>query len=187
MNQFGADAAAFWVYQHTSNSLELLSWRGIGPKPKPAPISELCSGYPGKVLRTADPETLSPDLDPSAFCRPEMIAGRLFQAYLAIPLIFEAKIIGVVEIYHQDPQAQEADSRSNLIHICQQCALPLNLIHTVTEANRNNQFLLSALEDTLSSYANTLDIYEHKKTGHSTGLAHTASHLARAMGCLKKK
>ena len=53
--QFGADAAAFWVYQHTSNSLELLSWRGIGPKPKPAPISELCSGYPGKVLRTADP------------------------------------------------------------------------------------------------------------------------------------
>ena len=93
----------------------------------------------------------------------------------------------MVEIYHQDPQAQEADSRSNLIDICQQCALPLNLIHTVTEANRNNQFLLTALEDTLSSYANTLDMHEHKKTGHSTGLAHTASHLARALELPEKE
>ncbi len=185
--QFCADAAAFWVYQHASNSLELLSWRGTGPKPKPAPISDLCSGYPGKVLKTTEPGNLSPDLDTSAFCRPEMIAGRSFHAYLAIPLIIDAKIIGVVEIYHQDPQAQDANSRSNLIHICQQCALPLNLIHTVTEANRNNQFLLSALEDTLSSYANTLDMHEHKKTGHSTGLAHTASHLARALGLPEEK
>ena len=93
--QFGADAVSFWVYQHASNSLELLSWRGIGPKPKPAPISDLCFGYPGKVLRTADPGILSPDLDPSAFCRPEMIAGRSFHAYLAIPLIFGCQNNGV--------------------------------------------------------------------------------------------
>ncbi len=184
---YGVDAAAFWSFDQQTNTLELTSWYGKGTSPKPEPINDLTIGLPGKALHTKKPVHLSPTLKASAFSRKSMIEGRNFTAYLAVKLIYEARIIGVIEVYNKDHHVQNEGWQENVTAFCQKCALTLNLVASFNKVNQANQFLRKALEETILSYANSLDLHEHKMTGHATNLAQIATNLARDLNFPEQK
>lgn len=108
-----------------------------------------------------------------------MAAG--FESYLAVPLIANENILGVLEIYHKTELPQTVDLDNFAEMLASQAAIAVdnsNLLKSLRSANRE---LTAAYDATIEGWARALDLRDHETEGHTRRVTEMTVDLARLM------
>jgi len=108
-----------------------------------------------------------------------MAAG--FESYLAVPLIANENILGVLEIYHKGDLPHNVDLDNFAEMLASQAAIAVdntNLLKSLRTANRE---LTAAYDATIEGWARALDLRDHETEGHTRRVTEMTVDLAKLM------
>ncbi len=105
-----------------------------------------------------------------------------FESYLAVPLIANENILGVLEIYHRTELPQDVDLDNFAEMLASQAAIAVDnttLLRSLRTANRE---LISAYDATIEGWSRALDLRDHETEGHSRRVTDMTVELAKLVG-----
>jgi PAS domain S-box-containing protein len=110
----------------------------------------------------------------------KMIAAG-YQSYLAVPLIANEQILGLLEIFHKSELPQNVDLDNFAEMLATQAAIAVdntNLLRSLRTANRE---LTAAYDATIEGWARALDLRDHETEGHTRRVTEMTVELAKLM------
>ncbi len=104
-----------------------------------------------------------------------------YTSYLAVPLIANEQVLGLMEIFHKSelPQNVELDTFAEML--ASQAAIAVdntNLLKSLRSANRE---LTAAYDATIEGWARALDLRDHETEGHTRRVTEMTVELAKLM------
>lgn len=177
------DAASILLYHPEDQKLRFGASRGFRDSPFSATELRLGQGLAGRaarerqVMKVNDPGALAREL-----VRYEAIKGEGFQSYLAIPLVSNGRLQGVLELFHHEPLRQDEDWSGFMTALATQAALALDNAAMFEDLQRSNDELRLAYDTTIEGWARALDLRDEETAGHSQRVTDLTLHLAKRMG-----
>ena len=104
-----------------------------------------------------------------------------FESYLAVPLIANENLLGVLEIYHRAELPQYVDLDNFAEMLASQAAIAVentNLLRSLRTANRE---LTAAYDATIEGWARALDLRDHETEGHTRRVTEMTVDLAKIL------
>lgn len=179
----GVDAAAIWLFNPTSQSLEYAVGRGFVLNQPIRSQMALDKGITGRVVVERRLIYLT-DFD--HYTSKDATLGKLaregFAAYAGVPLIAKGQVKGVLEVF----QRQFRDQGSHWIELLEalagQGAIAIDNAFLFDQLQRSNEELNSAYDTTLENWIEILDRRNGEPPYHTRHLIETTLGLARKMG-----
>jgi PAS domain S-box-containing protein/putative nucleotidyltransferase with HDIG domain len=140
-------------------------------------------GYAGRAAlerRTVHIPDLS--ANPLAFAGAPLLLGEDFVAYYAAPLIAEAEVKGVLEVFHRAPLDPEVEWLDFLEALAGQAAIAIDSATLVEGLQRSNSELSLAYDTTIEGWSRALDLRDQETEGHSQRVTEMTLRLARRLG-----
>ncbi len=147
-------------------------------------------GPTGTAIRTGKPvvNENSGENQTLLFYRDEMLK-RNFNSSIALPLIYEGKVLGVLTIYAKDPEAFDQSEIDRLMGLANDlaygiCALRIRIerIQAGKEIELHVDKLQTALSGTIKVVASTVEVRDPYTAGHQRRVATLAKAIAAEMG-----
>ena len=104
-----------------------------------------------------------------------------FKTYLAVPLIANEQVVGVLEIFHKNELPIHVDLDNFAEMVAAQAAIAVdntNLLRSLRSANRE---LTAAYDATIEGWARALDLRDHETEGHTRRVTEMTVELAKLM------
>jgi PAS domain S-box-containing protein len=174
-SQTGIHAAAFHLFDEKSGLFRLETSYGFGVGIVVPPL--------GRDLILNRHRSKLTDLQESG-ARGRRFATMIaagFESYLAVPLIANENILGVLEIYHKTDLPQNVDLDNFAEMLASQAAVAVdntNLLKSLRTANRE---LTAAYDATIEGWARALDLRDHETEGHTRRVTEMTVDLAKLM------
>ncbi|MGB9801292.1 MAG: GAF domain-containing protein, partial [Thermanaerothrix sp.] len=157
--QLGVDAACLLLLDPHTRTLDFAAGRGFRTPALRQTHLAWGQGYAGRaaaerrILRIDNLAEHKTD-----FLRSPHFAAEGFVAYLAVPLIAEGQVRGVLELFHRAPLEVDAEWQEFLEILAGQIALALENIRLFRELQESNQALLQAYDATIEGWSYALDL-----------------------------
>ncbi len=183
IGQLGVDAAAILLVDEEAQTLKYAHRYGFSQPEGLQDHFNLDDCLAGSVVRTGeivqhfDLGVIEPKLVKNLGCVEERFSG-----YIGAPLIFEGKVIGVLEILHRSALQPDDDWLRFLELITSQAAIAVNhleLIRTIQSANRE---LLQAYDATIEGWSQAMDLRDKETEGHTQRVKNRTLELAARLG-----
>jgi len=104
-----------------------------------------------------------------------------FESYLAVPLIANENILGVLEIYHKGDLPQRVDLDNFAEMLASQAAIAVDNTNLLKSLRSANKELTSAYDATIEGWARALDLRDHETEGHTRRVTEMTVDLAKLM------
>jgi PAS domain S-box-containing protein len=125
-----------------------------------------------QVVRTSDLKN-----DPRYF---ETFPG--LQSGLYVPIKINERVIGVISIESEQPQAFNESDERLVITLIGQAAIAMDNLTLFDDLQRSNSELMLAYETTLEGWSHALDLRDKETEGHTQRVTEMTVKLARAFG-----
>jgi HD-GYP domain-containing protein (c-di-GMP phosphodiesterase class II) len=116
----------------------------------------------------------------------QMLSAR-YVSYVAVPLVANEQIQGLLEIFHKGEMPQDVDLDNFSEMVAAQAAIAVdntNLLKSLRTANRE---LAAAYEATIEGWARALDLRDRETEGHTRRVTEMTVELAKLMGVPAKE
>lgn len=117
-----------------------------------------------------------------ACVRAQMLAGEVFIAHHAVPLIAKGQIKGALEVFHRTPLVPEQEWLDFLEALAIQAAIAIDNAELFNNLQRSNIELAMAYDTTLEGWSHALDLRDRETEGHTQRVAEMTVGVASAMG-----
>ncbi len=176
--RLGADAAAVLLLDPTSLYLNYSAGLGFKTDAIKNTMVRLGKGYAGQAAF----ERRSIIVADFAGSSTHALGEEGFESYIAMPLIAQGKIKGVLEIFHRKPVTPPPEWLALLEFISGQAAITLDNVTMFDNLQRANLELTLSYDITLEGWGRTLEMRDEDTKGHTERVADRAVRLARLMG-----
>ncbi len=174
--QLGVHAAGVLLYNKTTQLLEYSAGKGFRSLVVKNMSLHLGQGHAGqaalqrRTIHIPDRDALG---EAGGFS--ELLAEEGFVAYYGTPLIAQADLKGVLEVYHRDPLEPDAEWLSFFETLAGQAAIAIDNAWLFDNLQR-------AYDRTLKGWVKALDLRDEETQGHTRRVTEITLRLARAMG-----
>lgn len=179
----GVDAAAILQMHPATQSLDYANGRGFRTQALQHTHLRLGEGLAGRVA--LERRVLEvPDLrsDKGSLASSPLLAEEGFVAYIGVPLLAKGQVHGVLEIFHRQPFALDADWRSFLEALATQAAIAIDNMTLFGDLQKSNAELSLAYDTTLEGWSRALDLRDKETEGHTERVTDRFVRPARDMG-----
>jgi len=179
----GVDAACILAFDERTRTLKFVAGRGFRTPALQHTHLSLGQGFAGRAA--AEQRTLFiEDLlkRTTDFLRSSHFAAEDFVSYLAVPLVAEGRIQGVLELFHRHPLTPDAEWMEFVEILAGQAAIALERSTLLSELQRSHQALLQAYDATIEGWSYALDLRDKETEGHTQRVTELTLRLARALG-----
>jgi len=179
----GVDAANILLYHPATQTLETAAARGTSTvflRKASLRMGESLAGrvaLDGKMAYIPD---LSQIDDP--FVSKLQQAGEQFVSYIALPLIAQQEIKGVLQLLHHAPFTPTPHWMEFLESLADQAAIAIDNAQLFDRQQGANLQLTLAYDATIDGWSAALDLRDKETEGHSRRVTDLTLQLARAMG-----
>lgn len=111
----------------------------------------------------------------------ETLVQEGFRAYFAVPVIAKGKVLGVIEVFHQDPVTLTSAHWEMLEMLAGQAAIAVDNARLFEELERRNLELRLAYDETIEGWARALDLRDKETEGHSRRVTEMTVDLCRRL------
>ncbi|MBI5033986.1 MAG: GAF domain-containing protein [Chloroflexi bacterium] len=180
--QLQVDAANVFILNTNDQTLNESVSRGIRFSGLTRAPLRLGEGYAGRtvierhMLHVADLKIIADDR------RLEKLASEGWTSYFAIPLVSKGQVQGVLEIFHRQRLAPDADWIGFLEILAGQAAIAIENVTLFENLQRTNLDLSLAYDSTIESWARTLDLRVEAMEGHTERMINLTLRLGQAVG-----
>jgi len=105
-----------------------------------------------------------------------------FESYLAVPLIANDNIVGVLEIYHKTELPHDVDLDNFAEMLASQAAIAVDNATLLKSLRTANKDLIAAYDATIEGWSRALDLRDHETEGHSRRVTDMTVELAKLVG-----
>jgi PAS domain S-box-containing protein len=105
-----------------------------------------------------------------------------FIAYYGTPLISKDKVLGVLEIFHRSPLANDSDWLAFLDTLARQAAISIDSVSLFNDLRISNAELYAAYDSTLEGWSRALDLRDKETEGHTRRVTELTLRLAGKFG-----
>lgn len=105
-----------------------------------------------------------------------------FRSYVAVPLIAQGKVVGVLELFHRNTIEPSADWLGFLELMAAQAAIAIDNATMYQNLQRTNTELTLSYDATLEGWGRTLEFRDEDTMGHTERVTGMAVQFARLMG-----
>ncbi len=183
ITQLNTDAATVLLLNPFSQTLECAASRGFRSRSIKQTRLRLGEGHAGRAALErriiSIPNVLESD-DPCA--RSQILAGELFIAHHAVPLIAKGQVKGVLEVFHRSQLIPDPEWLEFFEALAAQAAIAIDNASLFDELQRSNIELSMAYDTTLEGWSRALEIRDKETKGHTSRVTEMTVHLARSMG-----
>ncbi|WP_406699601.1 HD domain-containing phosphohydrolase [Singulisphaera sp. Ch08] len=182
-SQLGVDAADVLLIDSDARELRYAKSKGFQTDSMFKVPLELDRSIPGLValearaLHFANLSQGSPQ-----FVRAEAMLEEGFVAYSAVPLIFQGKVKGVLEVFHRAPLELNEEWLDFFGAFAGQAAIAIENATLFEDLQRTNAELTVAYDATIEGWSRALDLRDKETEGHTRRVTEMSVRLARAMG-----
>ena len=182
INQLHVDAAAILVHDPPTEKFKYAVWRGFHTKE--IDLSSLVINDVGSRSVMLERQIIHiPNIRekrPSEYA--ELIEGEGFISHYRVPLIFKAKILGVLELWHKSLLTFDSKALEFLKILAEEAALAMNNACLLESLEKSNQELILAHQVTIEGWVRALDLRDRESEGHTQRVTELTLRLARKMG-----
>jgi len=180
--QLGADAVTMLLLEEHSLELEYAATRGFATPPVGASL-RIGTGLAGTVALTRQP-MIVPDVQMVTVASEwqEVLTRERLVAYYAAPMIAKGKVLGVMEVLHQEPFTPRPDWLEALAILTGQAAIAIDNAHLYRDLEQRNLDLRLAYDETIEGWARALDLRDKETEGHSRRVTEMTVRLCRHLG-----
>lgn len=183
ISQLKVDAATVLLLNPYSKALEYTVGRGFRSFSIQQTKLRLGEGHAGKAALKRRIVSIPNVLDTDDPCvRSQMLAGELFIAHHAVPLVAKGQVKGVLEVFHRSPLAPEPEWLEFFEALAVQAAIAIENASLFDELQRSNIEISLAYDSTLEGWSHALDMRDKETEGHTMRVTDLTLKLARHMG-----
>lgn len=183
ITQLNTDAATVLLLNPFSQTLECAASRGFRSRSIKQTRLKLGEGHAGRAALErriiSIPNVLESD-DPCV--RSQILAGEVFIAHHAVPLIAKGQVKGVLEVFHRSQLIPDPEWLEFFEALAAQAAIAIDNASLFDELQRSNVELSMAYDTTLEGWSRALEIRDKETKGHTSRVTEMTVQLARAMG-----
>ncbi|HNB53234.1 MAG TPA: HD domain-containing phosphohydrolase [Anaerolineales bacterium] len=103
-------------------------------------------------------------------------------SYLAVPLISDDQVKGVLEIFYRNPFEPDEEWKAFLESLANQTAIAIDLATLFSSLQTTNTELLNAYDSTIEGWSRALDLRDKETVGHTLRVTELTLRLAQVMG-----
>lgn len=181
--QLNIDAAAVWLFNSAEQRLHLAASRGFRTNALERLIFRPGDGLVGRAVLERDPVYI-PDLSMVMQEYPTYteLLEEGFVAYYGLPLIAKGQVKGVLEVYHRNPIASDAEWLDFLETVATEAAIAVDNADLFNDLQRSNLELNLMYDRTLESWARAIELRGWENDGHTQRVVDMTLDLARDLG-----
>lgn len=183
MQRLQVDAASILLYRSGSETLKFGASRGFKSVALTRTDLRMGEGLAGQAALRRETVTLQGRSKMErAFAGASSLQGEEFAYYMAVPLISQGYLQGVLELFNYTEFTPTDDWSDFLAALSTQAAIAINAARVLDDLERTNDDLLLAYETTIEGWARALDLKDEDTEGHSRRVTELTTRLARRMG-----
>ena len=177
------DAACVLLWNPRQEVLEYAAGRGFGAREPLGARLRLGEGLAGRAALHRVPMQTADLDDPAASpIHHPLLVHHQFADALAIPLIANDRLLGVVELFHRAPIALTSEQMEFLNVLMGQLAVAVEHMVLIKDLRRANDELIRAYDGIIEGWAKALDLRDTDTEDHTLRVTDMTVRLARAMG-----
>ncbi len=181
--QLHTDAATVLLFNPYTQTLEYAASRGFRSRSIKKTRLRLGEGHAGKAALERRIISISNVLKTDDPCiRTQILAGEVFIAHHAVPLIAKGQVKGVLEVFHRSQLVPDPEWLEYFESLAAQAAIAIDNASLFDELQRSNTELTLAYDTTLEGWSHALDMRDRETEGHTIRVAEMTLLLARSMG-----
>lgn len=182
ISQLHTDAATVLLFNPSTQTLEYAASRGFRSRSIKNTRLRLGEGHAGKsaferriisvpnVLKTKDP------------CfRSQILAGEVFIAHHAVPLVAKGQVKGVLEVFNRSQLDPDPEWFEFFEALAAQAAIAIENASLFDALQRSNMELTMAYDTTLEGWSRALDMRDKETEGHTMRVTEMTLQLAQSM------
>lgn len=183
ITQLSMDAVAVLRFDGKRQELVYSTGRGFTTNALRHTRLKIGEGNAGKAAR--DKQILflkGSGLNKTEFLRSPEFISEGFASYHAVPLYFEDRLLGVIELFSRSEFSPDADWYNFLQALADQTAIALENFQLFFGLKQDNLELARAYDETIEGWVHCMDIRGHEVEGHTRRVTETALSLAALVG-----
>lgn len=177
------DAACILLWNPRLEVLEYASGRGFGSREPREARLRLGQGLAGRAALLRLPMQTSDLDDPgdSPLHHP-LLAHHGFADALAVPLVANDRLLGVVELFHRSPIELTSEQMEFVNALVGELAVAIEHMMLIGDLRRANEELLRAYDGIIEGWAKALDLRDTDTEDHTLRVTEMTLRLAQYMG-----
>jgi putative nucleotidyltransferase with HDIG domain len=181
--ELGVDAADILILNPGLQMLEFGAGQGFRTNAIRNTQVRLGEGYAGQAALERQLVQI-PNLkkEPENLFRKTLMAGENFTCYYGVPLIAKGQVKGVLEVFHRQALAPDAEWLDFLNTLAGQTAIAIENSTLFESLQRSNSELGLAYDATIEGWSHALDLRDRETEGHTQRVTDTTVKLARLIG-----
>ncbi|UQN09288.1 PAS domain S-box protein [Deinococcus sp. QL22] len=180
--ELGADAVTLLLLDPHTLNLEYAGTRGFAT-PLQGLAVRVGNGLAGEVALSRKalnvPELQHAPISPAWR---EVLSRERLMTYYGAPLLAKGKVVGVIEVLHQEPFDPSVRWLETFEMLTGQAAIAVDNARLFAELERKNLELRLAYDETIEGWARALDLRDKETEGHSRRVTETTVELCRHLG-----
>ena len=181
--QLRTDAATVLLLNPYNQTLEYAASRGFRSRTIQQTRLRLGEGHAGRAAlerRLIAIPNIFQSGDPCA--RSHILAGEVFIAHHAVPLIAKGQVKGVLEVFHRSQLIPDSEWLDFFESLASQAAIAIENASLFDQLQRSNTELSLAYDTTLEGWSRALEIRDKETEGHTLRVAEMTINLSRIIG-----
>jgi hemerythrin-like metal-binding protein len=184
IEQLKVDAAAVWLFNPTSQTLEFVSGLGFRTpafeNAKPLHVGDVYVGQAALERRTIHVPNLTTDNHHPLLTK--ALAEEPFISYYAVPLIVKGQVKGVLELFHRTELESNEEWLKFLHALANQAAIAIDNSSLFNDLQLSNAELTQAYDATIQGWSRALDLRDNETEGHTQRVTELTMKLGRQFG-----
>lgn len=182
-SSLGVDAADILLFNPYLYTLEFAAAHGFRTRGIEKSKLRLGEGHAGRAALERI-MVITPDLSNhhEPFIRAGLIKEEDFVFFVAIPLIAQSNLVGVLEIFHRSPLNPDQDWFDFLRALGGQASIAIDSGHLFRDLQRSHMDLVLAYDRTIEGWSKALDLRDKETEGHTLRVTKMTVRLAEMAG-----
>lgn len=143
---------------------------------------KLGEGFAGKIGLERKRVYISDIRESKGFKLPKIMVEEGYVAYICQPFMAKGQLVGVLEIFNNEPLNPETEWFNYLENIAQHVAIAVDNVKLFEKLQRTQTELLLAYESTIESWSYAMDLRDRETEGHSQRVTKMTLRLAQELG-----
>lgn len=182
-SQLQADAASIFLFNMDADELEYMAGQGFKNGYTRKTHFRLGEGLAGSAAFHRNLVRI-PDLamENDLYWTPNRIRQEGFVTYIAVPLVSQNNIVGVLEIFNRSEMTGDSEWMNFLEALANQTAIAIENARLMDGLQKANQELTQAYDATITGWAHAMEMRDGETQGHSERVVSMVVELASRLG-----
>ena len=182
-SQLQVDAASIFLYNPVTAELDYMAGQGFKNGYARKTCFHLGEGLAGSAAASRNLLRIpNLALENDTYWNPERISQEGFTAYIALPLVSQNNVVGVLELFNRSEMAGDSEWMNFLDALANQAAIAIENARLMDGMQKANQELIMAYDATITGWARAMEMRDGETQGHSQRVMTLVVQLASMLG-----